>query len=216
MLLLLVPNLATASFTSEAGEIPYQINNSDHIVTGTVSKVNMFSDHAITTITVNEWLYNSLPTKTVKVRSEMGTNTGMMTEPEFIHNESVLLMLNDVNTDQQLFRVVIGSPGKHPISDRDAVVKELKAQGKWPEGNQIENKTNEIETVENIETEDKQEENQTVDNTNGNETAENTGTAGEDEETSNNTQRPNNTPFMSPVCVIAAMLGAIIYIRRKK
>jgi len=140
----------------------------------------------------------------------------MMTEPEFIHNESVLLMLNDVNTDQQLFRVVIGSPGKHPISDRDAVVKELKAQGKWPEGNQIENKTNEIETVENIETEDKQEENQTVDNTNGNETAENTGTAGEDEETSNNTQRPNNTPFMSPVCVIAAMLGAIIYIRRKK
>ena len=59
ILLLLTPNLAAASFTSEAGEIPYQINNSDRIVIGTVSRVDMYRDHLIATITVNEWLYNS-------------------------------------------------------------------------------------------------------------------------------------------------------------
>ena len=142
ILLLLVPNLAAASFTSEAGEISYQINNSDRIVIGTVSRVDMSSAHMIATITVNEWLYNSLPTETIKVRSGIGTNVASSTEAEFIQNESVLLMLNDVNLDQQLFRVSIGSPGKHPVSDREAVIKELKAQGKWQDKNQTVNKTN--------------------------------------------------------------------------
>ena len=41
ILLLLTPSLAAASFISEAGEIPYQINNSDRIVIGTVSRVDM-------------------------------------------------------------------------------------------------------------------------------------------------------------------------------
>lgn len=216
ILLLLVPNFAAASFTAEAGEIPYQINSSDRIVIGTVSRIDMFRDHMIATIKVNEWLYNSLPTKTIKVRSGIGTNIMMSTEPNFIQNESVLLMLNDIDLDQQLFHVAIGEPGKHPISDRDAVVKELKTQGKWPEENQTGNKTNETEVVENTEKGNEQEEDQTVNNTNGTRTAENTGTTGEQEESSNQTQT-NTIPFMSPVSVIAAMLGAIvIYIRRKQ
>jgi hypothetical protein len=45
---------------------------------------------------------------------------------------------------------------------------------------------------------------------------ENTGIAGEQEESSNQTQKSNTTPFMSSVCVFAAMLGAIICIRRKR
>jgi len=215
ILLLLVPNLAAASFTAEAGEIPYQINNSDRIVIGTVSRVDMFRDHMIATVKVNEWLYNSLPTETIKVRSEIGTNMRMSTEPNFSQNESVLLMLNDINLDQQLFHVSIGEPGKHPISDRDAVVKELKSLGKWPEENQIENKTNETEAVENIGTIDKQEENQTENKTNDTGMTENAGTTGEQTESSNQTRKSNTTPFMSPVSAIAVMLGAIVYVKRK-
>ncbi|MDW5559803.1 hypothetical protein [Methanosarcina sp.] len=215
LLMLLVSNCAVACFTAEAGEIPYQINNSDHIVIGTVSRVDMFRDHMIATVKVNEWLYNSLPTKTIKVKSGIGTNVAMSTEPNFIHNESVLLMLNDINLDQQLFYVAIGEPGKHPISDRDAVVKELKTQGKWPEENQTENKTNETGIVENTKTENEQED-QNVDNINDTKTAENTETTDEQEENSNQTQKPNTTPFMNPVSVIAVMLGTVIYLKRKR
>jgi hypothetical protein len=212
----LVPNLAAASFTAEAGEIPYQINNSDRIIICTVSRVDMFRDHMIATVKVNEWLYNSLPTESIKIRSEIGTNIRMSTEPDFSQNESVLLMLNDINLDQQLFHVAIGEPGKHPPSDRDAVIEELKAQGKWQDENQTGNKTNETETVENIGIEDGQEEDKTVDNTNGTKTAVNTGTTDEQEENSNHTQKSNTTPFMSPFSAIAVMLGAIAYMRRKQ
>ncbi|WP_292389232.1 hypothetical protein [Methanosarcina sp. UBA5] len=215
MLLLLVPNLAAASFTAEAGEIPYQINSSDHIVIGTVSRVDMFRDHMIATIKVNEWLYNSLPTKTIKVRSGIGTNVAMSTEPNFIQNESVLLMLKDINIDQQLFHVAIGEPGKHPVSDRDAVVKELKSLGKWPEENQIENKTNEIKQIENAEYVE-QEENETENKTNATGITENTATTGEQKESSNQTQKSNTIPFMSPISAIAVMLGAVIHIRRNQ
>lgn len=95
-----------------------------------VSEVDMHRDHMIATIKINEWLYNSLPTKIIKVRSEIGTNSAISTEAEFIRNESVLLMLRDENLDEQLFRVAIGEPGKHPVSDREEIVEGLKAQGK--------------------------------------------------------------------------------------
>lgn len=214
ILLLLVPNIAAASFTSEAGEISYQINNSDRIVIGTVSRVDMSSAHMIATITVNEWLYNSLPTETIKVRSGIGTNVASSTEAEFIQNESVLLMLNDVNLDQQLFSVSIGSPGKHPVSDREAVIEELKARGKWPEENQTGNNTNETEVVDNTGALNKQEGNQIVNETNYTGVAENTGTVDKQEENSNSTRKPNTTPFISPVWMLAALLGAVTYVRR--
>ena len=125
-------------------------------------------------------------------------------------------MLKDENLDKQLFSVTFGFPGKHPVSDRDAVIKELKTQGKWPEENQTGNKTNETEIVDNTGIVGQQEENQTVNDANDTKTTENTGTTTEQEENSNQTRKPNTTPFMSPICVLAAMLGTIIYIRRKQ
>jgi hypothetical protein len=142
-LLLVTPNLAAALFTQEAEEIPYQINNSDRIVIGTVSKIDICDYYTNNSITVKEWLYNPLPEKTIIVRTNIGTNAWTEDEAEFTQNESVLLMLMDQRPDKGIFRMFIGFPGKHPISDRDAVVQELKVQGKWNEENQTGNKTNE-------------------------------------------------------------------------
>jgi len=149
VLLLLVPNLTKAMLVSEAAEIPYQINNSDHIVIGTVSGINVYYNYTIATITVEEWLYNPLPDKTIKVRTEIGTNVNTEDQPVFTQNESTLLMLSDIDSmftdkdiDKDLFIVSVAFPGKHPASDRDAVIKELKAQGKWQEGNQTVSETN--------------------------------------------------------------------------
>jgi len=212
ILLLLVPNLAVALIDAEAAKIPYQVNNSDRIIIGTVSKIDTYSSYTIYTVKVKEWLYNPIPAETIKIRSKIGTNLAVEDEVEFAQNESALLMLNDGNLDELLFRVPLGI--KYPVSDRDAVIEELKAQGKWQEENQTENKTSETEAVENTKTEDEQE-NQNVDNLNDTKTTENAGTTGKQEESSNQTQKPNATPFMSPVCVLAVMLGAVIYLKRK-
>jgi hypothetical protein len=217
MLLLLVPDLAAAMLDAKTVEIPYQINNSDRIAVGTVSKVIDYGRYTIITITVNEWLYNPLPAKTIRVRTETGSNFWTEDEAEFTTlNESVLLMLKDKDLNKQLFSVTFGFPGKHPASDRDAVIEELKVQDKWKEENKTENKTNKTEVIENIGTVDKQEENQTENKTNDTGMKENTGTTGEKKESSNQTQKPNTTPFMSPVSMIVAVIGAIAYIRRKR
>ncbi len=140
VLFFLAPNLVKAEYIIEATEIPYQINDSDRIAIGTVSGIDIFRDHTIVTIRVDEWLYNPFPAKTIKVTTNIGTNSGVEDEAEFsVKNESVLLMLNDLNLDQKLFRVTIGEPGKHPVSDRDAVIEELIAQGKWKGENQARN-----------------------------------------------------------------------------
>jgi len=39
-------------------------------------------------------------------------------------------MLKDGDLNKLLFTVSVSLPGKHPVSDRDAVIEELKAQGK--------------------------------------------------------------------------------------
>ena len=39
----------------------------------------------------------------------------------------------------------LGSAGKHPVSDREAVIETLKAQGKWKGEDQTVNKTNETD-----------------------------------------------------------------------
>lgn len=170
--------------------------------------------YTIYTISVKEWLYNPQPLKKIKVKSKIGANLWVEDEVEFTKNESVLLMLKDENLGKQLFRVFVGIAGKRPVSDRDAVVKELKSLGKWPEENQIENKTNKTEVVENAGTVE-QEENQTENKTNDTGMTDNAGTTDEQEESSNQTQKSNTTPFMSPVSAIAVMLGAIVYMRRK-
>jgi hypothetical protein len=216
VLLFLTSIIAAASFASEAAEIPYQINNSDRIIVGTVSEINMSRDHTIATIKVNEWLYNPLPTESIKVRSERGTNLLTTVEVEFVHNESVLLMLNDVDLDKQLFRVGIGVPGKHPASDRDVVIEELKAQGKWQEENQTANKTNDTEMTEDTEGVGSQKENITENTMVDNEKKENTGTIDKQEDESNTTQESNSTPFISSFWLFVIVLGTIMYVRKTK
>ncbi|WP_410509719.1 hypothetical protein RSJ42_05740 [Methanosarcina hadiensis] len=130
ILLLLAPNLTKAELISEASEIPFQVNKSDRIMIGTVSGIDIHYDYTIYTITVEEWIYNPLPIEVIKVRTEIGTNFWTEDEAEFIQNESMIVMLKDENPDQQLFRVAIGFPGKHPVSDREVIINELKAQGK--------------------------------------------------------------------------------------
>ncbi|WP_440948527.1 hypothetical protein ACSAZL_10020 [Methanosarcina sp. T3] len=117
-------------------EIPYQINASDRIAIGTVSDIQEHYDHTIFSITVEEWLYNPLPARTIDVRTETGKYLRTEDQAEFTLNESVLLMLRDEAPEKQLFSISVGFPGKHPVSDRDAVIEELKAQGKWQAENQ--------------------------------------------------------------------------------
>jgi hypothetical protein len=74
VLYLLPPNLAAAAIPGEATRIPYQVNNSDRIIIGTVSDIATYSNSTVFTIAVKEWLYNSLPTQTIKVISRTGTN----------------------------------------------------------------------------------------------------------------------------------------------
>lgn len=139
ILLLLTPGPAAAILTKEAAEIPYQISTSDHIVIGTVSDIQEHYDYTIFAITVEEWLYNPLPAEIIKIRTETGKYVWTEDQAEFTLNESVLLMLRDKDPDKQLFSVSAGFPGKHPVSDRDAVIEELKVQGKWQENNKTEN-----------------------------------------------------------------------------
>lgn len=149
-ILLLTPNLAAAALPAETAEIPYQINYSDRIIIGTVSRIVDYGSYTIITITVNEWLYNPIPAKIIRVKTETGSNFWTEDEAEFTTpNESVLLMLKDKNLDKQLFSVATGFPGKHPASDKDAVIEELKTQGKWKEEDQIADKTNNTEITEN-------------------------------------------------------------------
>lgn len=212
VLLLLAPNLATAIYISEAAEIPYQVNNSDRIIIGTVSKVDMYSDYTIATITVSEWLYNPLPTKTIQVM----TIVGLEDEAEFTQNESVLLMLKDKRPDKNMFLVFVGSLGKHPVSDRYAVIKELKDQGKWKGEDQTENKTNETEEVNNTEITSNQKENVTENKTVDNGKEGNTGTVDKQEEKSNTTKESNDTPFVSSFWILAIVLVTFIYVRKMK
>ena len=137
VLLLLTPSLAAAMIDEEATKIPYQVSNSDRIIIGTVSEIYAYDTYTINTITVKEWLYNPLPIQTIKVITKIGTNLSVEDEAEFTLQESVLLMLKDGDLDKQLFRVPLGL--KYSVSDRDAVIEELKAQGKWQDKNPLGN-----------------------------------------------------------------------------
>ncbi len=135
-LLVLTASPAAALLDPVAAEIPYQVNHSDRIAIGTVSDIEARYAYTIFTITVEEWLYNPMPAETIKVRTETGTGFWTEDQPEFEENEEVLLMLKDLDLEDRLFKVSIGFPGKHPVSDRDAVIEELKVQGKWQEGDE--------------------------------------------------------------------------------
>ncbi|AKB25347.1 hypothetical protein MSMTP_1878 [Methanosarcina sp. MTP4] len=135
-LLFLTASPAAAELIAESVEIPYQVNHSDRVAIGTVSDIEEHYDYTIFTITVEEWLYNPLPAETIKVRTETGTGVWTEDQPEFEENEEVLLMLKDLDLEDRLFKVSVEFPGKRPVSDRGAVIEELKVQGKWQEGNE--------------------------------------------------------------------------------
>ena len=107
-------------------------------------------------------------------------------EAEFTKNESVLLMLKDADLNNQVFCVTFGFPGKHPVSDRDAVIKDLRAQGKWQEGDQTNNKTKEIQT------------------------------SSKKKEKSDSPQKSKNIPFISPILVIAVIFVVFPYLKKIK
>ncbi|MCD4816833.1 MAG: hypothetical protein K8R06_10610 [Methanosarcinales archaeon] len=71
---------------------------------------------------------NPLSIKTITVRTKIGTNFWTEDEPTFALNETIILMLEDVNISDDRFGVVFGVPGKHPLSDRDDVLQELAAR----------------------------------------------------------------------------------------
>jgi len=127
LLLLASANTATAALIAEAAEIPYQINHSDRIIIGTVTDIQPFYDHTIVTICVDEWLMNPLSTKTITIRTDIGTNVCAEDEPGFTLNETVILMLEDMDLDGNRFKVVFGEPGKHPIPDKDEILIELES-----------------------------------------------------------------------------------------
>jgi hypothetical protein len=212
-LLLLAPNLTAASFVAEAAEIPYQINNSDRIAIGTVSEIYPHYDYSIVKIKVNEWIYNPFSSDVIRIRTDVGTNVVNENEAKFTLNESVLLMLKDEDSEKQLFRVAIGEPGKHPASDREAVIQELIAEGKLRGENQTGNETNNTGSLENTETKG---------NENGNLTENKIVDNGKQENTGVNKQKgvgssieSKRVPFISPIWMLAILLGAIMYLMRK-
>ncbi|MCK4652165.1 MAG: hypothetical protein KAT13_03655 [Methanosarcinales archaeon] len=126
MLLILASATTTAAMlTEEAGEISYQVPRADRIAIGTVTDIRSFHDHTIVTIEVDEWLDSPLPAKAITVRTECGTNVQTEDEASFAVNETAILMLEDVDVSEHRFRMVCGEAGKHPISDRDAILKAL-------------------------------------------------------------------------------------------
>ncbi|MFY1111994.1 MAG: hypothetical protein AB3K77_09980 [Methanosarcinaceae archaeon] len=184
-LLFLTASPAAAELIAESVEIPYQVNNSDRIAIGTVSDIEPHYDYTIFTITVEEWLYYPIPAEIIKVRTESGTNVWTEDQPEFEENEEVLLMLKDLDLEDRLFKVSVEFPGKRPVSDRDAVIEELKVQGKWQGGDEKEDDA----------------------------------TAGEPEEGEENAgsgAESESTPFIGPGWVLVAVVGAVMYIEKRR
>ncbi|WP_440956209.1 hypothetical protein ACSAZK_04495 [Methanosarcina sp. Mfa9] len=125
---LLVFTSTTASATSwppEVLEISYQVDHSDRIIVGYVSNIEQFGNHTVVTIKVDEWLMNPLPEEEIIVVTEIGTGYELVGEPKFTENETVILMLDDVNVSENRFRVGWGEFGKHPISDKEAISREI-------------------------------------------------------------------------------------------
>ncbi len=118
-------NIIAAMLTEEAYEIPYQVSRADRIVIGTVTDIRAFYDYTIVTIEVDDWLKNPLPAKAITVRTECGTNVWTEDEASFAANETAILMLEDVDVSESRFRMVCGEAGKHPPSERSAILKAI-------------------------------------------------------------------------------------------
>ncbi len=126
LLLIFASATTTAAvLVEEAGEIPYQVSRADRIVAGTVTDVQAFYNHTIVTIEVDCWLKNPLPAKVITVRTECGTGVWTEDAASFAPNETAILMLEDVDASENRFRIVCGEVGKHPPSERSAILKAI-------------------------------------------------------------------------------------------
>jgi len=73
LLFLMVPvKPAAADIISEALEIPYQVQNANRVISGTVVDIHQSIFHTTVTIQIDEWLMNPLPAKTITIRTEGG------------------------------------------------------------------------------------------------------------------------------------------------
>ena len=115
-------------WSEEVGEISYQVQEADRIIIGTVTNIQPFYDHTDVTIEVDEWFKDPLPAKVITVKTEEGRNVRVADAASFTADETVILMLENVKVSENRFRVMFGEVGKHPLSDRDAVVRELEAE----------------------------------------------------------------------------------------
>lgn len=120
----------SASWSVEAGELPFQVNHSDRIVTGTVDTISPGFDYTDVVINVDEWLNNPLPGNKITIRTERGTNAFTAGAAKFSVGEKVLLMLNDDDVEKGRFKMAFMELGKHPVSDRDAAIKAITEQEK--------------------------------------------------------------------------------------
>ena len=118
---------AATSWSEEVGEISYQVQEADRIIIGTVTNIQPFYDHTDVTIEVDEWFKDPLPSKVITVKTEEGRNVRVAGAASFTTEETVILMLEDEKVSESRFGVMFGEVGKHPLSDRDAVVRELEA-----------------------------------------------------------------------------------------
>lgn len=118
----LVSNSAVSTlWDPEAREIPFQVNNSDRIIIGTVKELRPSFEYTDVIISVDEWLKNPLPRNEITVRTERGTVALTVGAANFSVGEKVLLMLNDDNIEKGRFKMAFMELGKHPVSDRDGV-----------------------------------------------------------------------------------------------
>jgi len=130
-------NATATIWIPEAFEIPYQINHSDRIITGTVTDIQQYYAHTEVTIEVDEWLMGPLPLEEITLITEIGKFSERMGEPKFTENETVLLMLKDVDVSDNRFKVLYGEPGKHLLSDKDIILRELDHKNKTEPGKHL-------------------------------------------------------------------------------
>lgn len=115
----------STSWDAVALEIPYQVNHSDRIVIGTVKELRPGIEYTDVVISVDEWLKNPLPKNEITVRTELGTIAFTVGAANFTVGERVLLILKDMDAEKGKFSMPFMELGKRPVSDRDAVVKEI-------------------------------------------------------------------------------------------
>ncbi|NYT19079.1 MAG: hypothetical protein GKC08_02130 [Methanosarcinales archaeon] len=115
----------STEWQSEVVELQHQIENSDRIIIGNVTDIEEFDNYTLATIGISEWLMNPLPQDEIVVRTEIGISSGIVGEPTFYQNESFVLMLEDIDVNKNEFKVTFAGNGKHPLSEKERITKEL-------------------------------------------------------------------------------------------